>query len=109
MTARAPTTGTTQSDDFPLTPGAFQPDFGFPWDAFVSKLNADGSDLLYSTYLGGSSVDGGNLGGNRTGQGIHVQGAERPAEVQLAFEQVRQALRNHREVSHSLLVRTYFE
>ena len=38
------------------------PDY-FRWgsaDAFVSKLNADGSALLYSTYLGGSGDDGGN-------------------------------------------------
>src|SRR5215217_6971792 len=29
-------------------------------DAFVSKLNADGNVLLYSTYLGGSGTDEGN-------------------------------------------------
>jgi hypothetical protein len=29
-------------------------------DAFVSKLNADGSTLIYSTYLGGSDDDYGN-------------------------------------------------
>jgi hypothetical protein len=48
-------TGATQSADFPTTPGAFQGrfhnDFG---DAFVAKLNASGSALIYSTYLGGS-------------------------------------------------------
>jgi hypothetical protein len=30
-------------------------------NAFVSKLNADGSALLYSTYLGGSDEDGGQV------------------------------------------------
>jgi hypothetical protein len=55
-------TGSTTSGDFP-TVNAFQPPpvtagFGFV-DAFVTKLNANGSALLYSTYLGGSSVDEG--------------------------------------------------
>jgi hypothetical protein len=50
-------TGQTGSA-FPTTPGAFQSVFGGgPVDAFVMKLNADGSALVYSTYLGGSKVD----------------------------------------------------
>jgi len=52
-------TGPTQSVDFPTTPGVFQPAYGGSGDAFVSKLNAVGSKLLYSTYLGGSSGDDG--------------------------------------------------
>jgi hypothetical protein len=54
-------TGYTLSSDFPTTPGAFQTASGggidYPYDAFVSKLNATGSALLYSTYLGGSNAD----------------------------------------------------
>jgi hypothetical protein len=50
--------GDTTSDDFPTTPGAFQPTFGGDTDAFVTKLNATGSGLVYSTFLGGSSLDG---------------------------------------------------
>ena len=44
---------------FPITPGAFQTAHAvdhsvFPEnDAFVTKLNATGSGLIYSTYLGG--------------------------------------------------------
>ncbi len=44
---------------FPTTPGAFQTTFGGATDAFISKLNAAGSALIYSTYLGGSGNDGG--------------------------------------------------
>ncbi|TMG73515.1 MAG: hypothetical protein E6H75_13360, partial [Betaproteobacteria bacterium] len=45
---------------FPTTPGAFQPNFaGGLADAFVTKLNAAGSALIYSTYLGGSDWDNG--------------------------------------------------
>lgn len=46
-------TGTTDSTDFPTTPGAFDQTGGVNNDAFVTKLNALGSALLYSTYLGG--------------------------------------------------------
>jgi hypothetical protein len=53
-------TGVSWSPGFPTTPGAFQTTYGGgDGDAFVSELNASGSALLYSTYLGGSDVDGG--------------------------------------------------
>jgi hypothetical protein len=45
-------TGSTESDGFPVTPGAFQTTGSF--DAFVTKLNPQGSALVYSTYLGGN-------------------------------------------------------
>ena len=59
-------TGQTLSSDFPTTPRAFQPASGGgpfePFDAFVSKLNRQGSALVYSTYLGGSNNDFGGTG-----------------------------------------------
>lgn len=42
--------GTTYSTDFPTTPGAFQ--VSPPSYSFITKLNATGSTLVYSTYLG---------------------------------------------------------
>jgi hypothetical protein len=53
-------TGHTLSSNFPTTAGAFQTTYGGGEDAFVSKLNAAGSALVYSTYLGGSGGDGGS-------------------------------------------------
>ncbi len=51
--------GTARSIDFPTTPGAFQrvnKGSGFyPDNAFVTKFNASGSALVYSTYLGGTN------------------------------------------------------
>lgn len=47
-------TGITGSDDFPVTSGAFQTRRKGGPDAYVAKLNATGTGLLYSTYLGGS-------------------------------------------------------
>ena len=71
-------TGTTISDDFPTTPGAFDPNC--PPDGkcgattytnglinsagFLSKLNPAGSALVYSTYFGGT--------GNTRGQAVAV-------------------------------------
>ena len=51
-------TGLTSSTDFPTTAGAYQTAFaGGMYDAFVTKLKADGTGLIYSTYLGGSGTD----------------------------------------------------
>ena len=50
--------GETHSLDFP-TVNAFQPSFGGgAADAFVAKLNASGTGLVYSSLLGGSSPPG---------------------------------------------------
>ncbi|HLV87776.1 MAG TPA: choice-of-anchor D domain-containing protein [Candidatus Sulfotelmatobacter sp.] len=47
--------GKAESSDFPTTAGAFQTKYpGKTSSAFVSKLNATGSSLVYSTFLGGS-------------------------------------------------------
>jgi hypothetical protein len=54
-------TGRTQSSNFPTTASAFQPIFGGYYDAFVTKLNPTGTAPLYSTYLGGSGAEGGDL------------------------------------------------
>lgn len=47
----------TSSSEFPITPGAFDPTFNGGGDAFVTKLNASGSDLVFSTFLGGGGAD----------------------------------------------------
>jgi len=53
--------GTTSSVDYPTTPGAFQTACascanGAP-DTYVTKLNPQGTALVYSTYLGGNDFD----------------------------------------------------
>jgi hypothetical protein len=50
-------TGETRSTNFPTTPGVLQTTLGGVQDAFVTKLNAAGTALVYSTYLGGSGTD----------------------------------------------------
>src|SRR5262249_17640373 len=64
----------TSSSDFPVTAGAFQTTFpGDPESggqaAFVTKFSADGTTLVYSSYLGGSA-------GASTGYGIAVDGQQ---------------------------------
>ena len=69
-------TGYTAYRDFPTTAGAWSetaPGAGICGtslclDAFVSKLNREGTALVYSTYLGGSSIDYAN------GVGVDLQG-----------------------------------
>src|SRR5579883_2486487 len=49
-------TGTTGSSNFPVV-NALQPSSSGGMDGFLTKLNPAGSGLVYSTYLGGSSID----------------------------------------------------
>lgn len=63
--------GSTRSQTFPTTPGAYQEDFvgevdgcEIPFggdynceDVFVTKLATDGTGIIYSSYLGGSTID----------------------------------------------------
>src|SRR6185295_4658793 len=56
--------GITDADDFPTTAGGLQPKLAGlatldrrPTDGFLSRLNATGTALLFSTYLGGSAAD----------------------------------------------------
>jgi uncharacterized protein (TIGR03437 family) len=51
-------TGETSSSDFPVKNAAQAKFGGGAGDIFVSKLNATGQALSYSTYLGGSAEDG---------------------------------------------------
>ena len=53
-------TGQAYSQNFPVTPGAYQTvnkgKTNSTPDAFVTKLDATGSQLIYSTYVGGSGI-----------------------------------------------------
>jgi hypothetical protein len=53
---QASVTGETNSTNFPVTAGAWRGSYGGGLsDAFVSRLNAAGTALVFSTYLGGSA------------------------------------------------------
>ena len=62
--------GVTNSPDFPTTPGAFQTQQAGPsFNVWLAELAADGSSLVYSTYLGGHGFNSG------TGLAIDGSGA----------------------------------
>jgi hypothetical protein len=52
-------TGETVSADFPMLNAYQGTHQGGFYDAFVTKLSSTGNSLVYSTYLGGSSLDSG--------------------------------------------------
>lgn len=52
--------GSTQSPDFPTSVAAVQPQHGGGFDIFITVLSTDGSEIVGSTYLGGSEEDGVN-------------------------------------------------
>jgi len=50
--------GSTGASNFPVTQGAFQTNFGGNVDIYISRISPDGTELIGSTYLGGSGIDG---------------------------------------------------
>lgn len=72
-------TGYTGSTDFPTTPNAFDTNLLASWDAFVTKVNSAGTDLVYSTYLGDVGEDFGYgiaVGGDGCAYVTGVAGSE---------------------------------
>jgi hypothetical protein len=52
-------TGWTTSNDLPTPATVLDDEFNGPFDGFVFKLNSNGSNLLFNTYLGGTDEDRG--------------------------------------------------
>ena len=58
-------TGYTSDNDFPVTQGAFQTTVPLgPSNAFILKVNPFGTNLIYSSYLGGNGHEGNGLSGD---------------------------------------------
>jgi hypothetical protein len=66
--------GSTGSPDFPVTAGGFDQTFNGGFDAFVTTLDAAGSAIVDSTFLGGSQVDRENAVALGADGAIHVTG-----------------------------------
>lgn len=56
-TGNAYVAGNTSSSNFPITQGVIQSTLKGVNDVFVTKLNPNGTGLVYSTFLGGSSSE----------------------------------------------------
>ena len=48
----------TSQDSFPTSPNAYQAQNNGGFDAFLTRVNPDGSDYIYSTYIGGDANEG---------------------------------------------------
>ena len=66
--------GETNAANFPTTPGAYQPTFNEPstginrgWDGFVTRFNAAGSQMVFSTFLGAAPIFDASLPGGQRG------------------------------------------
>ncbi|HYC89749.1 MAG TPA: hypothetical protein VEO54_11100 [Thermoanaerobaculia bacterium] len=68
--------GETNGADFPTTPGAYDPTFNEPsapinrgWDAFITRFDATGSRMVFSTFLGAAPIfDSSRAGSMRGGE-----------------------------------------
>jgi hypothetical protein len=69
--------GRTTADSFPVV----NPVQSGPHEIFISKLSADGSALMFSTYFGGSDVDG--IGGMTLDQEnfVYISGSTRSTDI----------------------------
>ncbi|MBK3331694.1 hypothetical protein GWK41_01275 [Persephonella atlantica] len=61
-------TGKSNSDNYPTTSGAYSPTKNSQYDIVLTKLNSDLSDILASTFIGGS--------GNEEGHALVVDGSD---------------------------------
>jgi hypothetical protein len=76
--------GITKSPDFPV-PNAVQATYGGnPQSAFVAKINAAGSGLIYGTYLGGSTGAGANGAAADAAGNAYVTGTTGSTDFPLA-------------------------
>ncbi len=66
--------GSTGSNNYPTTPGAYDTSLGGTADIVLTKLNASGSALLGSTYLGGNGTDGRVIGATNVNYGDSYRG-----------------------------------
>lgn len=67
-------TGDTWSPDFPTTADAFDDVLDGPRDLFIAKFNPDGSQLLYSTFLGGGNIERGEAIALAAPNVVHITG-----------------------------------
>lgn len=67
--------GSTSSNNFPTTLGAFQSVYSGNQDAFLTEMKPDGSALILSTYIGGSGQDFGTAVALDTAGNAYVTGS----------------------------------
>ena len=81
---RAYIAGTTDSYDFPLA-APLQPQFGGISDMFITVLDATGSRLSWSTYLGGAGAEVANAIAVDAAGNVHVAGYVSPIDTSATY------------------------
>ncbi|MEO6453632.1 MAG: SBBP repeat-containing protein, partial [Ginsengibacter sp.] len=71
----------TRSDDFKTTPGVFQPKSKGGQDAVVLKINPGVTSVLWSSYLGGSSMDAAYVLALGNNNNIYVAGGTGSTDI----------------------------
>ena len=71
---KACVTGVTGSERFPTTPDSIRALAEDSADVFVTKLSADGSTLIFSTYFGGEFIEVGNGVASDSAGNLYVTG-----------------------------------
>jgi gliding motility-associated-like protein len=66
--------GSTGSSNYPTTTGAYDTSLGGSADIVLTKLNAAGSALVGSTFLGGTDIDGRVIGATNVNYGDSYRG-----------------------------------
>jgi gliding motility-associated-like protein len=73
-------TGITYSINYPVTPDAINKSYSGAGDAFITKLNPDLSLLIYSSYLGGKSLDQGLYITTDSNRDVYIAGYTESAD-----------------------------
>ncbi|MBN1212789.1 MAG: SBBP repeat-containing protein [candidate division Zixibacteria bacterium] len=72
--------GTTSSSDFPVAGTPIQGTYAGDYDVFVTKMTPDGSELVFSTYIGGSAHEKGYNIAINDNSDIYVSGWTRSTD-----------------------------
>lgn len=67
--------GSTQASNFPIAGTPYQPTLAGQQNGFITEMNPNGAQALYSTYFGGNSTDSLNAFALDAGNNIYVAGA----------------------------------
>lgn len=84
------------TDNFPVTPGVYQSTHGSPggtFDAYITKLNHTGSTVLFTTYLGGNTLDYANGIAVSSAGDIYIAGHTMSADFPVTLNAYQQTLR----------------
>lgn len=85
-------TGYTYSSDFPTTAGAYSTTYAGNGDVFVSRLSADGTGMVFSTFYGGLNYDIGNTLSLGSANEVYIAGNTASLNLPLSAANIQDTL-----------------